>query len=319
MSARLPALDTVAEIERDTVAGAHLPLGLRALVDRVLGGPATAIGGGEPPWALLTLLACASAGGSPEPAVPLAAAVDLQTAAYRLLDDLEDGHVSCVVWRAGSPVACNLATTLLALAQRALLRAPAPAAEVLTSGWLAACAGQHEDLTLGAEDPGSLDAALRAAKGKTGAIAGAAAEAGALLGGVGSELAVRYRRFGHAVGLAGQLANDLQGLQTGPDGASDLSRGQITLPILFALGSGCPPLQACLQAARIGRSVDRALHRQALAEVSESGAYRYVWLLREEARREAATALAAIARERAVCGTLDRLLPPSGIGAEVSP
>jgi geranylgeranyl pyrophosphate synthase len=110
------------------------------MADATLGGSAAVIGGGEPLWALLPLLACASAaGGTSDVAVPLAVAVEMQTAAYRLLDDLEDGDVNALIRRAGLPVACNLATTLLSLTQRALLRVPAAAADVMAAGWLAAC------------------------------------------------------------------------------------------------------------------------------------------------------------------------------------
>lgn len=115
------ALESVAAGERALVDGAPFDPGLRDLALTALCRDATALAGkAETCWARLPLLACASAAGSPAAAVPLAVALELQAAAYSLLDDLEDGDPNEVARRAGPAAALNAATALLALAQRAL-------------------------------------------------------------------------------------------------------------------------------------------------------------------------------------------------------
>lgn len=315
MSELLSALAAVAAGERVLLADVHLDQGLCELLLVALSGPENVLGGAtEPRWARLPLLACAStSGGRCDAAVPLAVAVELQAAAYSLLDALEDGDAWALIRQAGPRRSCNVATALLALAQRALLEVPRLAAVVMTDGWLGACVGQHRDLTLDPEAAGALEATLLAAEGKTVGVVAAALEAGALAGGADSVLAARYRRFGHAVGLAGQLANDLVGLTPGVDGATDVSRGQCALPIAFALESGAAAVRACLLTVRAGGTPDPALHARALAELENLGAYRYGWLLLAQAHREAAGALAEIEACRPVRGILDRLMPPRSL------
>jgi len=316
----IPALAGAIYAERALLQETPLQDALHTLLLKALSGPKSLLGGAaEPQWARLPLLACASASDrGADAAVPLAVAIELQATAYRLLDDLEDGDSSTFDQWPCSAVICNVATTLLALAQRALLRVPAVIAAILADGWVGVCEGQHRDLTLDLDDSDPLGTALQAAEGKTAAIVAATMEAGALVGGADIALAVRYRRFGHAIGLAGQFANDLVGLAPDQGGATDISRGQYTLPILFALVSAAPALRVCLDTARARGPISPTLHGQALAELAATGAHRYVWLLLEGARRDANTALAEIALCRPVRGTLDRLLVPSAFPAVVT-
>ena len=305
-----PTLAAVAVGERALLAQAPLSNDLRDLAWLALSGPGSVlVGATEPRWARLPLLACASAAGSPEAAIPLAVLVEVQTAAFSLLDDLEDGDPTVLASQVNGATALNVATALLLLAQQAHARVAAPVAAVMTASWLAACAGQHRDLTLNRHGPDPLGAAIQAAEGKTAGISAAALEAGALLGGADTALAVCYRRFGQAVGMAGQFANDLAGCRPGQPGMTDLRRGRPTLPVLFALGSdSTPAVRACLTAAQDGDIVTDTLHAQALEEVQACGALHYVWALLRQARADATSLLADIARRRPVAGTLDRLL-----------
>ncbi|MGI8915015.1 MAG: polyprenyl synthetase family protein [Chloroflexota bacterium] len=308
----------MAEAERALLAAADFPEDLAAFVLVALSGSDSVLGRApDPRWARLPLLACASAtSGDARPAVPLAVAVEVQAAAYSLLDDLENGDDIERHRRAGAAVALNVAAALLALGQQALLRVPAPAAAVLGHGWVGLCRGQHQDLTLSPDGPDPLGAALQAAEGKTAGVVAAATAAGALVGGADRDLVTRYRRFGHAVGMAGQLANDLLGLQPGPDGASDLSRGGYTVPILFALGEQhATAVRAVLRQARAGEAVPALLHVRALDELTNCGAQRFTWLLLQQTRGEAEAAMAAIATDRPVHGTLDRLVVGSFLAA----
>lgn len=307
-----PALTTVAANERALLEEARFPVELQSLALVALSRHDSVLSGAiQPPWARLPLLACASATArSPLAAIPLAVAIEVQAAAYSLLDDLEDGDVTEVERQSGRAVTLNVTTTLLGLAQRALLGVPVHAAMVMAEGWLGACGGQHRDLTLESDRPDPLTEVVLASEGKTAGVTAAALEAGAWLGGANADLCVRYRYFGRAVGIAGQLANDIVGLHPRCDGITDISRGRLTLPLLFTLGSGAvPALRACLEIARSGNPVPPILHAQALQELEEVGAHRYVWALLQIARREAADILAEIACYRPVRGVLDVLLP----------
>lgn len=294
---------------------------LRALVQTALsanGGSAARPCTGR--WARFAMAACASASaGTSDAAVPLGVAAELPAAAYRLLDDLADGHPSAVSRLARPAVACNATTALLALAQRALLAVPAPAASLVAEAWLRVCAAQHDDLTASADLADPLGAALRMAEAKTATIVAALMEAGALLGGADPELAALYRRFGHALGLAGQYANDLLGLRPDPGGSTDVSRGHLTAPVACGLGSAAPALRACLRARCVGAAVPETLHAQALAELEACGAPSFAWLLMRGAQREALRRLREIERLRPVAGTLDRLVPRTLLESRAAP
>jgi geranylgeranyl pyrophosphate synthase len=316
------AVGAVAAGERALVAEAALPAELTALVLTVLSAPGNSLGGAdEPRWARFPLLAYASAtaGEALTAVIPLAVATEILAAAHGLLDDLEDGDASPVMGDAAPAVVLNVTAALFTLGQLALLAVPAAVSRVLVAGWLGVCGGQHLDLTadFGGAEP--LGAALQIAEAKSATIVGATLEAGALLGGVDPALAAGYRQFGHAIGLAGQLANDLRGLAPVPDGATDLSRRRLTPPIAFALQQpAAGSVRALVHAGRGAGPVDPVRHHQALVEVAGCGAYQYTWLLLQHARRAARVALAAIARSRSVAGTLDRLLAPLP-GAEETP
>ena len=72
-------------------------------------------------------------------------------------------------------------------------------------------------------------------------------------------------------------------------------------------------IRACLEAVRVGETIPPALHTRALDELAACGAHHYTWLLFQQARVEAEAALAAIAGEHPVTGTLDRLLVGSNL------
>lgn len=137
------ALVAVAQTERALLADAAFPDDLAELAIVALSGPDSVLGSAaEPRWARLPLLACASATcDNAFPAVPLAAALEIQVAAYSLLDDVMDGDVSDVIRRGGPAATLNAAAALLALGQRAFLDVPKPVALALANGWVGLCRG----------------------------------------------------------------------------------------------------------------------------------------------------------------------------------
>src|SRR5690606_12758681 len=116
------------------------------------------------------------------------------------------------------------------------------AAEVLHNTCLELTRGQFLDLSyesrtdLGVEDYWPMVA------GKTAALLSACCHIGSLLGGADEARQESYRSFGHYLGLAFQVQDDILGIwgdevRTGKSAASDLIEGKKSLPVLAGLRS----------------------------------------------------------------------------------
>ncbi|RBO88432.1 polyprenyl synthetase family protein [Nocardia puris] len=120
-------------------------------------------------------------------------------------------------------------------------RAPA-ATSTLTRALRTLCEGQSADLTFEQQSDVDIEACLRMAAGKTGALLEAACALGGRTAG-GTERQVDIlRRFGAHVGLAYQIADDLRGIwahpaATGKRAHTDLVRRKKTVPVVAALCS----------------------------------------------------------------------------------
>jgi geranylgeranyl diphosphate synthase type II len=188
----------------------------------------------------LALAGARAVGAAPERALPLAAAVEL-VHTYSLVhddlpcmdDDAERRGRPAVHVAFGEATAVLAGDALLALAFEVLARAPASEAAA-AQGRLAALAelaraagsrelvgGQSEDLARGAGGA-AADAALLESihRRKTAALIAAAVAGGALLGGADAAAVEGLRRFGLAVGVAFQIADDL--LDAGEEGGASL-------------------------------------------------------------------------------------------------
>ena len=176
---------------------------------------------------VLSLAAAEAVAAPPEQALPFATAVEL-VHTYSLVhddlpcmdDDAERRGRPSVHVAYGEATAVLAGDALLALAFEVLANAPGPAgastqprlaamAELArAAGSLELVGGQSDDLSL---DPGRVDAAqiesihLR----KTAALICAAIVGGALLGGGAQAQVAALRRFGLAVGVAFQIADDV--------------------------------------------------------------------------------------------------------------
>ncbi|HEX4724635.1 MAG TPA: polyprenyl synthetase family protein [Pseudonocardiaceae bacterium] len=227
--------------------------------------PATTPTTGKQLRPALCFLACEHVGGKPERALPGAAAVELVHNFSLVHDDIQDGsplrrHRATVwsLWGVGQGI--NVGDGLFTLAQLALLELgddastldPAvrvEAARTLNRTCLALCEGQVLDLdSTRLPDTGLRGYQLMIA-GKTGALFGAAAELGALLGGAPADAVRRLGRFGRALGEVYQMRDDIAGVwgdpvETGKP-PTDIARRKYGLPT--ALG--------CLRAR--GRDAER--------------------------------------------------------------
>lgn len=203
---------------------------------------------------LLVLLCASACGGDWQSALPAAAAIELVHNFSLVHDDIQDNSpkrrgrdTTWVKW--GVPMAINVGDALFVLSSQAVMdlkeKHPAEivvkAAEILHNTCLELTRGQYLDMSyeerkdLGVEDYWPMIA------GKTAALLAACCQIGALLGGADEDQQETYRSFGHYLGLAFQVQDDILGIWgdeavTGKSAASDLVEGKNSLPVLIGLG-----------------------------------------------------------------------------------
>ncbi len=211
-------------------------------------------GGGKRIRPLLTLLACHGAGGDWRQALPAAASVELIHNFSLIHDDIQDHSETRrgrpTVWvRWGAAQAINAGDALFAVARLAAhgLRevglAPERALQVLHTldkACLALTAGQYYDLAFESEEDVSVEAYLRMIGGKTASLLQAAVAAGAQVAGAADEVCQAYGDFGHHLGMAFQVLDDILGIWgspsvTGKPTGDDLRARKKSLPILLGL------------------------------------------------------------------------------------
>ncbi len=196
------------------------------------------------PWPLLPLLpliVCEAICRHYKHALPAAAALELVKSAAEVLDDVEDADSSkSISARYGSAVATNVATILIGLAERAITRLKGRGVadsiivcvmDVFNSFFITACSGQHLDLSLSSEMAASEDVYLRVIGMKSASPEECACHVGALLANANQELVDMFAKFGHNLGMASQITNDIQGITRG----SDVLKHRITLPVIYVL------------------------------------------------------------------------------------
>jgi geranylgeranyl pyrophosphate synthase len=193
------------------------------------------------PWPLLTLVVCEAISGSYERALPAAAALQLLMAAGDVFDDIEDADSSeSLSARCGNAIAVNVANTLIALAEAAVTRLSTRGVadhtvvrvmDAVNLFFISACAGQHLDLSLSSEIAISEDDYLKVVGMKSASQVECACHIGALLADARQELVDIFAKFGHNLGMAAQITNDIRGVTRG----SDILKHKMTLPVIYAL------------------------------------------------------------------------------------
>lgn len=203
---------------------------------------------------LLMLLCCEAQGGDWRQALPAAAAIELLHNFTLIHDDIEDGdrqrrgrETLWVLW--GVPQALNAGDALFALAYAAFLRLsetglpPALVLEALqrfNAAVLRITEGQFLDIGFESRSLVSVGEYLEMVSGKTAALIALSCELGGVLAQASGERVAALREFGHALGMAFQMEDDLLGLwgdpqRTGKPVGSDLRRRKKSLPILYGL------------------------------------------------------------------------------------
>jgi geranylgeranyl diphosphate synthase type I len=202
----------------------------------------------------LTLLACQAAGGSPQTALPAAAAVEIIHNFSLVHDDIEDRSPTRrgrrTVWSLwGDAQAINTGDAMFVLAHLALQRLSrygipdhcvVSALRILDETCLALCRGQYLDLAFESTLEVDADAYMAMITGKTAALLGCAMQLGALVALGEIAPTERYRSVGEKLGLAFQIQDDILGIWgepevTGKPVADDLRSRKKTLPVIYVL------------------------------------------------------------------------------------
>lgn len=202
---------------------------------------------------LLVLLTADAVGGSWQPAIPIAATIEILHNFSLIHDDIEDNSPTRrgrpTIWSmAGVPLAVNAGDTMFSLVFHSLARLPEQLpAPIRLQVWnlvaetcLALTKGQHLDISFETEVQVTVSDYLKMITGKTAALIAASTQAGALVAQADQQTQSHYREFGHTLGLAFQIQDDILGIWgnsdiTGKSAATDLLARKKSLPILYGL------------------------------------------------------------------------------------
>jgi len=211
----------------------------------------------RPLLVLLTCLASSGAEGEVETwqsALPAAAAVELVHNFSLVHDDIQDNSPKRrgrdTVWvKWGAPMAINAGDALFVMSNQAIidLKEGYPAelvvktAEILHNTCLELTRGQFLDMSYEERTDLTAEDYWPMISGKTAALLSACCRIGAALGGADEEKEEAYCSFGHYLGLAFQVQDDILGIWgdeklTGKSVAGDLVEGKKSLPVLIGLG-----------------------------------------------------------------------------------
>src|SRR5512138_3714664 len=204
---------------------------------------------------LMVLLCAAACGADWRSVLPAAAAVELVHNFSLVHDDIQDNSDKrrgrTTVWvKWGMPMGINAGDALFVMSNQAIidLKGSYPAevvvkaAEVLHNTCLELTRGQFLDMSYEKTDELAVEDYWPMTSGKTAALLSACCQIGALLGGADESRQDAYRSFGHYLGLAFQVQDDILGIWgdeavTGKSAASDLVEGKNSLPVLAGLSA----------------------------------------------------------------------------------
>lgn len=225
------------------------------------GSPADTLGG-KHIRPTLCVVTCAAVGGRATEAVEAAAALEFLHGFTLVHDDIMDedtlrrGRAS--VWALWGPATALLVGDALhALANVALAQVQAfhlspsivcAVSQELNRAAVAVCEGQYQDSRLEGRNDVTVAEYLAMAERKTAALFASACSIGARIADAPSELAEAVRRFGHHLGLAFQIRDDVLGIwgtpeQLGKPVGSDLRRKKRSLPVVHAVIHGTARLR----------------------------------------------------------------------------
>jgi geranylgeranyl diphosphate synthase type I len=205
---------------------------------------------------LLLLLVISGCGEQWLRAAPAAAAVELVHNFSLVHDDIQDQSETrrgrTTIWMQwGQAMAINVGDALFVLSNLAMMdlsnqypeETMTKAASVLHNTCLDLTRGQFLDMSYETREDLAIEEYWPMIAGKTASLLSACCHIGAILGKADESTQDAYRSFGHSLGLAFQVQDDILGIWgdealTGKSAASDLLVGKKTLPILYGLKQG---------------------------------------------------------------------------------
>ena len=290
-----PVRDDLTAVEakmRETMSGQHEALS--GATEHLLAS------GGKRVRPAVTLLTARMLQADPARAVSLAAAIEMLHPATLVHDDLIDG----ALLRRGIPTlnaqwspAATVLTGDFLFARAAELASQADSVRVMRAfaqTLMTIVNGEINQLFV-SRGQVSREDYYRRIYAKTASLFAVAAEAGALLGHPGEEAVAAMRRFGHEVGMAFQIVDDVldftsEEMRLGKPVGSDLRQGLFTLPALCYLEQN--PEDRDISSLLNGRAGDPEIVGRVVRAVKGSGA---VEAALAEARAYVARAQAALA------------------------
>lgn len=203
---------------------------------------------------MLCLLVCEGCGGDWKRGLPAAAAVELVHNFSLIHDDIQDRDATRrgrpTVWSIwGEAQGINAGDAMFAIAQLAMLRLREQdvplatildAARVFNETCVTLTRGQYLDIGFEGRDQVSVDEYVLMTEGKTAALVACSCELGALIAGARAAKRKHMRAFGHHLGLAFQMQDDVLGIWgdsnvTGKPVGNDIARRKKSLPLLHGL------------------------------------------------------------------------------------
>jgi geranylgeranyl pyrophosphate synthase len=177
--------------------------------------------------------------------------------------------------------------------------------DAVNSYYTTACAGQHLDLSLTPEEAVSEDVYLKVTAMKSASAVECACYVGALLAKANQGLTDRFAMFGHNLGMAAQIANDIRGVTR----RSDIAKRKITLPAIYALAQTDGETRSLLETVFCKRTSEFTPASDQIRELLfRTGAVQYATIKIELYKQRAMDTLSEIEREGAKVEQLKQFL-----------
>jgi geranylgeranyl diphosphate synthase type I len=213
--------------------------------------------------AMLPLVTCQAVGGQAKEAVHVSAALIAAERCVRIFDDLEDKDRPGQLWQqVGEARAWNYASAIHILSFEILSKAPYHPRvfhdinQLYIDAFFYIAAGQDRDI---AGITRTIEDYWSTIELKTAMAYAAACASGAIVGTETPTLIEACYLYGHHVGLAIQIFNDMESIWQ-PDGRTDLKQGKVTLPLLYGLQSDHPDrdeLETLVETNQVATQADR--------------------------------------------------------------
>jgi len=273
----------------------------------------------------LLMTACEAVGGKASDVVGAAAAIELLHNFTLIHDDIMDRdefrrNVKTVHVLWGEPLAIIAGDALFAKVFEALAanaarlgldgKRTAELFDVVSKASFEICGGQALDMLMAKREEVSEREYFEMVVGKTGALIGASAKLGALLGGGTEEQAEALGEYGKLIGQAFQIQDDVLGIVGEPEKfgkpiGSDIREGKRTLLVVRALERATPSDKRILLSALGNEKASGAELERAIEVLKSVGAVEYAKDKARELTGEAKSKLVALADSEAKQFLLD--------------